>query len=438
MEFMGKVPPHNMQAEQSLLGSMMLSKESVISAISVLKAEDFYREAHKEIYESIIDLFTANEPIDAIAVMDKLTSKGTLQECGDTTYLFELTDKGVLTSNSLHHAKIIAESANRRRIIKYCTDGIEKAYQNADAEEVKIELVDGLMKIEKKTGSIASLNDAVLEAYEDIEKDYQGESHTIKTGFRDIDKLVGGVAPGDMCLIAARPSMGKSAYALGIANNATKAGLVGAYFSFEMPKNKLAKRMIFSESSISNNKVKDQMMANEDWVTLNKSCAGLVNQKLYIDDRRSNTMIDIKSRCYEIKRENDGQLDFIIVDHIGLVKPNKPNDPRHMQVSQVSNDFKTLCMELMIAGFALNQLNRGVEQRVDKKPVMSDLKDSGTLEEDADIIQFLYRDEYYYPDSEKRGLCDVITAKSRDGKIGTTELKWVGKYTRFENIQRAY
>lgn len=436
MELMGKVPPHNIEAEKKLLGSMLLSKESVVDAISVLTARDFYKENHKLIFESVSELFNANEPIDSIAVMDKLVSNNNLDKCGGVEYLVELTDKGVITTNSLHYAKIVLESANRRRIIRSCSEGIERAYENQNSEEVKIQLVDELMKIEKKSGTMTSLADAVMCAYDEIESDHKGISNTIKTGYRDIDELVGGVAPGDLCLIAARPSMGKSAYALGVSNNTTKRGLIGIYFSFEMTKAKLAKRLIFSETLISNNKVKAQAMNSEDWLYLTKSCNVLSNQKLYIDDRRANTMIDIKSKCYEVKRENDGQLDFIIIDHLGIVKPNDPSAPRNRQMSQISNDTKTLCMELGVAGFALNQLNRGVEQRPDKRPIMSDLKDSGTLEEDADIIQFLYRDEYYYPDSEKAGIAEVITAKSRDGKTGTNELRWIGKYTRFEDLQR--
>lgn len=432
----GKVPPNNLEAEQNLLGSMMLSKESVINAISILGPGDFYKQSHEVIFESILDLFNANDPVDQVSVMDKLISKSKLNECGGLEYLMELTDKGVLTQNTLHHAKIILESANRRRIIKSCTDGLQMAYSNEDSEKVKLNVVDGLMRIEKKTGSIITLADAVIDAYKDIENDYEGVSNTIKTGFRDLDTLVGGVSPGDMCLIAARPSMGKSALALAFGNNATKRGLVGIYFSFEMPRHKLAKRLIFSDSMISNNKVKSRAMQNQDWVDLTRTCSQLSNQKLYIDDRRSNTMIDIKSKCYEVKRENDGTLDFVIIDHLGIVKPNNENETRNRQISQISNDFKTLCMELNVAGFALNQLNRGVETRENKRPVMSDLKDSGTLEEDADIIMFLYRDEYYYPDSEKAGIAEVITAKSRDGKIGTTELCWIGKYTKFADLQR--
>lgn len=436
MEFMGKVPPHNLEAEQNLLGSMMLSKESVINAISILTPGDFYKQSHEVIFESILDLFNANDPVDQVSVMDRLVSKSKLHECGGLEYLMELTDKGILTQNTLHYAKIILESANRRRIIKSCTEGVQMAYSNEDSELVKLNVVDGLMRIEKKTGSIVTLSDAVVDAYKDIENDYEGISNTIKTGFRDLDTLVGGVAPGDMCLVAARPSMGKSALALAFGNNATKRGLVGIYFSFEMPRHKLAKRLIFSDSMISNNKVKSRAMENHDWMDLTKTCSQLSNQKLYIDDRRSNTMIDIKSKCYEVKRENDGKLDFVIIDHLGIVKPNNENDTRNRQISQISNDFKTLCMELNVAGFALNQLNRGVETRENKRPVMSDLKDSGTLEEDADIIMFLYRDEYYYPDSEKAGIAEVITAKSRDGKIGTTELCWIGKYTKFADLQR--
>lgn len=443
MEFMGKIPPHNIKAEQSVLGAMMLDKNAIITAVSNLKANDFYREAHKSIFESAKYLFEKNLPVDSISVMDKLTSDGQLEQVGGVNYLIEITSSCVITSNTLYYSKIISEKANLRRIIKVCSQSIENAYENKNHEELKNSMVEQLMHIRTNDKKTSKLSEAIMEAYEDIEKDHDGKSDNIMTGFTDIDNLTGGIARGDFWLLAARPSMGKSALALNIATNASKTmteenrKLVGAYFSFEMPKRKLAKRLAFSESLISNNKVKAGKMEEADWTTLAKSCSELSNLKLYIDDNRSNTMTDVKSICYEIKQE-ESHLDFIMIDHIGIVKPNDLRESRNNQVSQISNDCKTLAMELNCAVVGLNQLSRGVERRDNKRPIMSDLKDSGTLEEDADVIMFIYRDDYYYPDSEKKGIADIIVPKSRDGKTGTVELCWLSKYTCFKDLEREF
>lgn len=444
MEFMGKIPPHSIEAEKAVIGAMMLDKDSIISALSIIKPDDMYREAHKNIFQAIIELFDRNEPTDVISIYDQLSKSGKSEEVGGLKYLGELSTSGMITSNTKHYSKIIKEKSSLRHIIKISSNAIESAYENQNSEELKNNAIESLMSIQLKKKSMAKLSSAVIEAYDDIEKDHSGNSDTIKSGFTDLDLLIGGVARGDMWLVAARPSMGKSAFALNVSDNASKKivdqlgrKLVGAYFSFEMNKKKLAKRMAYSKASVSNNKVKAGRMEHSDWKDLALSCSELSNQNIYIDDNRSNTMIDIKSRCYEIKQK-EGFLDFVIIDHIGLVKPNNPNVSRREQVSQISNDIKTLAMDLDCVTIPLSQLNRGVEQRDNKRPRLSDLKESGTLEEDADIITFLYRDEYYYPDSEKKGIAEVITAKSRDGKTGTVELCWISKYTRFENLEREF
>lgn len=437
----GKIPPNDIEAEQAVLGSMLLDKDAVIEAIEVLKPEDFYREENKLIFLSILSLYKRVEPIDIITVKDELVSLGKLDVCGGLEYIASLSDRVPTTANVNKYIKIVEEKSVLRNLIKTSNELIDLGYdQTLEVDEVveKAEKeIFNLVKNRNKKGFIP-IKDILIETVAQIEKLYnQKEAITgVPTGFIDLDNKTAGLHGSELILVAARPAMGKTAFALNIAANAAiRAEVPVALFSLEMSKEQLVTRILSSETMIDSNKLRTGKMEEEDLMKLSEGVGPLSEAEMYIDDTPGISVTEIRARCRKLKLEKN--IGLIVIDYLQLISGtgNKKNGNREQEIAEISRSLKILAKELDVPVIALSQLSRSPDQRKDDhRPMLSDLRESGSIEQDADIVMFLYRDDYYNPDSEKKNITEVIVAKQRSGSTGTVELLWLGSFTKFANI----
>ena len=436
----GKVPPHDTEAEQAVLGSMLTDVDAVVDAIEILKPEDFYREDNKNIYEAMLNLYGKAEPIDVITVKSELTSMGKFEVVGGLEYLATLPDKVPTTTNAIKYIHIVEEKSILRKLIKTANDLISLGYAQNEDIDVIIEQAEkkifDIMQGKNQKGYTA-LKDILVESFAEIEKLYnQKEAITgIPTGFADLDYKTAGLHKSDLILIAARPAMGKSAFALNIATNAAiNAKVPVIIFNLEMSKSQLVNRMLCSEAMVDSNKIRTGKMDEEDWVKLATALGPLSEAPIYIDDTPGITVSEIRAKCRKLKLEKD--IGLVVIDYLQLIQGSgKKNASREQEISEISRSLKILAKELDIPVVALSQLSRAAEQRADHRPMLSDLRESGAIEQDADIVMFLYRDDYYNPDTEKKNIAEIILAKHRAGSTGTIELLWLGNYTKFANIE---
>ena len=437
----GKVPPHDTEAEQAVLGSMLTDVDAVVDAIEILKPEDFYREDNKNIYEAMLNLYGKAEPIDVITVKSELTSMGKFEVVGGLEYLATLPDKVPTTTNAIKYIHIVEEKSILRKLIKTANDLISLGYAHNEDIDVIIEQAEkkifDIMQGKNQKGYTA-LKDILVESFAEIEKLYnQKEAITgIPTGFADLDYKTAGLHKSDLILIAARPAMGKSAFALNIATNAAiNAKVPVIIFNLEMSKSQLVNRMLCSEAMVDSNKIRTGKMDEEDWVKLATALGPLSEAPIYIDDTPGITVSEIRAKCRKLKLEKD--IGLVVIDYLQLIQGSgKKNASREQEISEISRSLKILATELDIPVVALSQLSRAAEQRADHRPMLSDLRESGAIEQDADIVMFLYRDDYYNPDTEKKNIAEIILAKHRAGSTGTIELLWLGNYTKFANIEK--
>ena len=437
----GKVPPHDTEAEQAVLGSMLTDVDAVVDAIEILKPEDFYREDNKNIYEAMLNLYGKAEPIDVITVKSELTSMGKFEVVGGLEYLATLPDKVPTTTNAIKYIHIVEEKSILRKLIKTANDLISLGYAQNEDIDVIIEQAEkkifDIMQGKNQKGYTA-LKDILVESFAEIEKLYnQKEPITgIPTGFADLDYKTAGLHKSDLILIAARPAMGKSAFALNIATNAAiNAKVPVIIFNLEMSKSQLVNRMLCSEAMVDSNKIRTGKMDEEDWVKLATALGPLSEAPIYIDDTPGITVSEIRAKCRKLKLEKD--IGLVVIDYLQLIQGSgKKNASREQEISEISRSLKILAKELDIPVVALSQLSRAAEQRADHRPMLSDLRESGAIEQDADIVMFLYRDDYYNPDTEKKNIAEIILAKHRAGSTGTIELLWLGNYTKFANIEK--
>ena len=438
---LGKIPPHDIDAEQAVIGSMLTDKDAVVDAIEILKPDDFYRQDNKTIYEAILNLYNRAEPIDIITVKSELTSLGKLEAVGGLEYIAVLPDKVPTTANVEKYIKIVEEKSILRRLIKASNELIDLGY--AQSEEVDV-IID---QAEKKVFEISqgknqkgytAIKDILVESFAELEKLYnQKETITgIPTGFADLDYKTAGLHNSDLVLVAARPAMGKSAFALNIATNAAvQAKVPTVIFNLEMSKSQLVSRILCSEAMVDSNKVRTGKIEEDDWVKLATALGPLSEAPIYIDDTPGITVTEIRAKCRKLKMEKN--IGLIVIDYLQLIQGSgKRNSSREQEISEISRSLKILAKELDVPVIALSQLSRAAEQRADHRPMLSDLRESGAIEQDADIVMFLYRDDYYNPDSEKKNIAEVIMAKHRAGSTGTVELLWLGNYTKFVNIEK--
>ena len=438
---LGKVPPHDIEAEQAVIGSMLTDKDAVVTAIEVLKEEDFYREDNKLIYSAIVNLYNKAEPIDIITLKSELTAMGKLEAAGGWEYIAEVPDRVPTTANVEQYVKIVEEKSALRNLIKTANEIINLGYdptedveQIIDAAEKKI--FEVMQKRNQK--GYASIKDILVDSFTELEKLYNQKEHVtgVPTGFIDLDYKTSGLHDSDLVIVAARPAMGKSAFALNIAANAAiRAKVPVIIFSLEMSKEQMTNRILCSEAMVDSNKVRTGKIDDDDWTKLAMTSGELSEAPIYIDETPGISIMEIRAKCRKLKLEKD--IGLVVIDYIQLVQGSgKRGASREQEISEISRSLKILAKEIGVPVIALSQLSRAAEQRTDHRPMLSDLRESGAIEQDADIVMFLYRDEYYNEDTEKKNIAEVILAKHRGGSTGTVELLWLGNYTKFVNIDK--
>jgi len=440
---LGKIPPHDIDAEQAVLGSMLTDKEAVNAAIETLKEDAFYRDDNKAIYQAIINLYSKSEPIDIITLKDELESMDKFEQVGGYEYLASLPDKVPTTANVQRYIKIVEEKAILRNLIKTANEIIELGY--SPTEDVE-DIMDGAEKRifdimqSKNQKGYTPIKDVLVESFTKLEELYNRKQHItgVPTGFVELDYKTAGLHGSELILVAARPAMGKTAFALNIAANAALRGNAPvAIFSLEMSKDQLVNRILCSEAMVDSNKVRTGKLEEDDWVKLAGAIGPLSESEIYIDDTPGITVMEIRTKCRKLKMEKN--IGLVVIDYLQLVQgSNKRGGSREQEISEISRSLKILAKEINVPVIALSQLSRAVEQRPDHRPMLSDLRESGAIEQDADIVMFLYRDDYYNKESEKKDIAEVIIAKQRGGSTGTVELLWMGNYTKFVNLERRF
>ena len=440
---LGQIPPHDIEAEQAVIGSMLTDKDAVMSAVEKLKPESFYREDNKAIYEAMVNLYNRSEPIDLITVNDELTSMGMFEKVGGMEYLAMLPEKVPTTANVEKYIEIVEEKSMLRNLIKTANEIIELGYdQTEEVEDIMDSAEKKIFDLiqNKNQKGYADIKEVLVESFTKLEELYnQKQTITgVPTGFAELDYKTAGLHGSDLILIAARPAMGKSAFALNIAANAAlKNNTPVAIFNLEMSKEQLVNRLLCSEAMVDSNKIRTGKLEEKDWSKLANIVGPLSDSKIFIDDTPGISVMEIRTKCRKLKMEKD--IGLIIIDYLQLVQGNsKRNSSREQEIAEISRSLKILAKELNVPVVALSQLSRAVEQRVDHRPMLSDLRESGSIEQDADIVMFLYRDDYYNQDSEEKGITEVMIAKHRGGSTGTIKLVWMGEYTKFANLAKGY
>jgi|LFRM01.1.fsa_nt_gb replicative DNA helicase len=435
-----RIPPHSLEAEQSVLGSMLLDKEAVAAAAEVLQGEDFYSDAHKEIYEAILDIYDRGEPVDLVTLAEELRQRGTLEAAGGGTYISDLAMAVPSTANVGYYIRIVEEKSILRKLISASNEIIKESYEASEDLDIIIDHAEKKIfdiSQKKNARSFESIKTILLETYAQIEEltKNKGKIVGVPTGFYDFDMRTSGLHPSDFILIAARPSMGKTSFAINIAQNAAvRHSIPVAIFSLEMAKEQLVQRMLSSEAHIELQKIRTGDLTEEDWIKLVQAATPLSQAPIFIDDTPAISAMEIRSKARRLKMEHD--LGLIVIDYLQLMSGRGRYESRQQEVSDISRSLKALARELQVPVVALSQLSRGPESRQDHRPLLSDLRESGAIEQDADLVVFLYRDEYYNPDTEKKNIAEAIIAKQRNGPTGTVELAWLGQYTKFVSLEK--
>ncbi len=436
MDDLTRIPPHHVEAEQSVLGSLLIDRNALSEVSGRLKAEAFYLEKHKEIYEAIMTLYEESLPVDIVTVSDTLSRRGTLEKIGDVDYIAHLANAVPTTANVSHYVSIILDKALLRSLIAVSGKIVDLGYQGAmegtevlnEAEKIIFDISQGL----NRTG-LESINTVLDQTFSQLEELCQnkGDLTGVPSGFLDLDRKTSGFQSSDLILIAARPAMGKTSFVLNIAVNAALRKFPVAIFSLEMSRVQLVNRILSLESMVELEKMRTGKLEAEDWKKIGFSLGPLSKSPIYIDDNASINTMEMMSKLRKLKM--DKGLGMVIIDYLQLMEGRKKSDSRQQEISDISRSLKIMAKELNVPIIALSQLSRAPEQRTDHRPILSDLRESGAIEQDADMVMFLYRDDYYNEESEKRNIVEVIMAKHRNGSTGTVELAWIPQYTKFGN-----
>ncbi|MBB6735727.1 replicative DNA helicase [Cohnella zeiphila] len=439
----GRIPPQNLEAEQAVLGAILLETEALITAMEKIRAEDFYSVAHQRIFEAMTDLNDDNEPLDLVTLTARLRDKSQLEEVGGVTYLAKLANAVPTAANVEYYAQIVEEKSMIRRLIRTATQIVSSGFASEDDVGVLInDAEQRIMEISNRrsTSGFISIRDVLMDVFERVEflYNHKGGTTGIPSGFRDLDKMTSGFQRSDLIIVAARPSVGKTAFALNIAQNvAVRASETVAIFSLEMSAAQLVQRMVCAESNVDAGRMRTGHLEGDDWEKLTMAIGSLSEAQVYIDDTPGITVADIRAKCRRLKKERG--LGMILIDYLQLIQGRgKPGENRQQEVSEISRTLKQIARELEVPVIALSQLSRGVEQRQDKRPMMSDLRESGSIEQDADIVAFLYRDDYYNQDTEKKNIIEIIIAKQRNGPVGTVELVFLKNFNKFVSLDRTH
>ncbi|MFX3674346.1 MAG: replicative DNA helicase [Paenisporosarcina sp.] len=436
---MDRIPPHNQEAEQSVIGAIFLEPQALITAAEILQYEDFYRVAHQKIFQTMNRLSDQGKPIDVVTVTEELSAKKELEDVGGLSYLTEIANAVPTAANIAHYARIVEEKALLRRLIRVATNIVEDGFTREDEVEALLsEAEKKMMEVSnrKNAGDFRHIKDVLVQTYDNIELLHarKGDITGVPTGFRDLDRITAGFQRNDLIIVAARPSVGKTAFALNVAQNvATKTEENVAIFSLEMGAEQLVMRMLCAEGNIDAQILRTGALTAEDWRKLTMAMGSLSNAGIFIDDTPGIRINEIRSKCRRLKQEYG--LGMILIDYLQLIQGSgNGKENRQQEVSEISRSLKALARELQVPVIALSQLSRGVEQRQDKRPMMSDLRESGSIEQDADIVSFLYREDYYDKETENQNMIEIIIAKQRNGPTGTVTLAFVKEFNKFVNV----
>lgn len=435
-----RVPPHSLEAEVSVLGAALLSRAAATEIVELLNPEDFYRSAHRIVFESIQDLMNKSDPVDPVTLLDHLVATDRLDQVGGAVAVQGLAAAVPTAANASYYARIVSDKALMRKVIEAGTEIVGIGYEPTEDPKAAVNQAESVM-FDVAEGRVASeavpLSELLNPAFEEIERRYKLGDDVIglPTGFKLLDRITSGFQPQQLIVLAARPAMGKTTLAMSMAHYMTaQLKRPVAFFTLEMSKEEIVMRMLSSEAMIDGKRIKTGQLEDTDWRKLADALGTLADAPLYIDDSPNITMLEIMSKCRRLKQR--GGLDLIIVDYLQLMSSHKKVENRQQEVAEISRAMKMLAKELNIPVIALSQLNRGVETRTDKRPMLADLRESGSVEQDADIVMFVYRDEVYDPESPDQGVAELIISKHRNGATGTVKLAFLGHVTKFANLAR--
>ena len=437
-----RVMPHSIEAEQSVVGAMLMDKDAILTAAEIVSGQDFYQTAYGVIFDSMVELFNEGKPVDLVTLQERLKEKDVPPEIASLEFVRDLVSAVPTSANVKYYAQIVADKSMLRKLIKLNDEISNTCYAGKESLEAILETTEKLMfqlLQQRNTGEYVPIRQVVLNALDKIEKasKSKGTVTGIPTGFIDLDYKLSGLQPSDLILVAARPSMGKTAFVLNIAQYvAFKKDRATAIFSLEMSKEQLVNRLFSLESQVDAQALRTGNMKDSDWEKLIEGAGIIGKSKLIIDDTPGISVSELRSKCRKYKLEHG--LDLIIIDYLQLMTGSvgKRSESRQQEISEISRSLKGLARELNVPVIALSQLSRAVESRPDKRPMLSDLRESGAIEQDADVVMFIYRDEYYNKDSEYKKQAEIIIAKQRNGPVGTVHLAWLGEYTKFANLSR--
>ncbi len=433
-----RLPPQNLEAEKGVLGSIFLEPSVILKVVEILSPEDFYREAHAEIYRAMLSLFERHEPIDLITVHDELSARGTLEEVGGAVYLAELAGMLPTSAHAVHYAQIVKEKALLRRLIRTATEIAARAYEASEPVEDLLEAAEKaifeLRSYSEREG-FKNIKDLIKETIRQLEKLHQRPELItgVPTGFTEFDHLTAGLQPGDLVIVAGRPSMGKTSFALNIAcYAAAEAGVPVAIFSLEMSREQLAARMLCAEAKVNLQSLRTGNLSESEWQRLTFAANKLTRAPIFVDDTPALSVLDLRAKARRLMSEHG--LGLIIIDYLQLLQSRERRERREQEISEISSSLKAMAKEFNVPVVALSQLNRRVEERPDKRPQLADLRESGAIEQDADLIVFIYRDEVYNKESPHKGTAEIIIGKQRNGPTGTVRLAFMAPYSSFANL----
>lgn len=437
-ELAQRLPPQNLEAEQSVLGAMLLDKEALIEVAEIITSRDFYRETHQHIFQTLMDLFNKGEAVDLVTVCEELENKGLLDKLGGAAYLATLANMTPTAAHARYYAGIVKEKALLRALIRSSTEIIDKSY--GYVENIEEFLDDAEQMIfdvarKKDSRSFVPLRDALEQTFEKLERLYERKSGLtgLSTGFPDLDNITSGFQESDLIIIAARPSMGKTTLAVNIAQQMAAAEVHPvAFFSLEMSSEQLAQRLLCSSAEIDAQRLRRGFLSSEDWPRLTQAVGPLSELPLYIDDTPAISVMEMRAKARRLKLEKG--LCAVFVDYLQLMRGSERAENRQQEISGISRSLKALAKELNCPVIALSQLSRAVEQRQDKRPILSDLLDSGGIEANADMVVFIYRDDYYYPETEKKHVTEILISKQRNGPTGKVELYFMDRFNKFVSL----
>ena len=441
-EIFQNVPPHDDAAELAVLGAMFLDREAASLALEMLTGEDFYRPDHRQVFEAAEELYHSGVPIDMITVKNKLEEKQVFEQIGGLPFLANISTSVGSSANMRHYAAIVEEKSVLRRLIRTANNISQMSYEGkTDVNAIMDTAEKGIFDImqNRHSDQFHHIRDIAVDSIEKIEDIYRskGKLTGVPTGFVDFDQKTAGLQKSDLILLAARPSMGTTAFALNIIQNAAiRSNVPTAVFSLEMSREQLVNRMLCSEAMLDAQRLRTGELTDSDWADLIQAMGPLSQAPIYIDDTPGVTPMEVRSKCRRLKVEKG--LGLIVIDYLQLMSGNSRNDSRQQEISEISRALKAIAREMEAPVIALSQLSRACEQRADHRPMLSDLRESGAIEQDADVVAFLYRDEYYFPDTEKKNQAELIIAKQRNGPTGTVDLTWMGQYTKFGNFLKKF